>query len=887
MRHITVGILAHVDAGKTTLSEAMLYAAGEIRQLGRVDHKDTFLDHNAIEKERGITIFSKQARLHHGDTEFVLLDTPGHVDFSAETERTLSVLDYALLVISGSEGIQSHTKTLWQLLKSYHVPVFIFINKMDMPGSDRDALMEELTSELDGMCVDFTQQDRSLMCEQAAMGSEQMLEYYLEHGELTDVQMTQMIAGQMLFPCYFGSALKQNGVDELLAGMERFMCPRGYGETFGALVYKVTRDDKGVRLAHMKITGGSLHVKEMITSGEHSSKIDQIRLYSGEKYEMTEQAEAGMICTVKGLDWAMPGNGLGIEANVHTGILMPVLGYRVLPPEGVDSVVLYSKIQELAQEDPTLQIRFQENTGEIRISLMGVVQREILERLIAQRFGMQVTFDEGSILYKETIQSPVEGVGHYEPLRHYAEVHLLLEPLPQGSGLVFAADCREDVLDKNWQRLILTHLKERTHLGVLTGSPVTDMKITVITGRAHTKHTEGGDFRQATYRAVRQGLMKAESVLLEPVYRFALDLPLESLGRAMSDMEQMQATVDAPVIHGEHARLTGRAPVACVQNYQNEVAAYTRGLGKCLLMPDGYAPCHNTPEVVDAIGYDSEQDTENPSCSVFCSHGAGYVVAWDKVETQMHVERGYIRALDGERTVQTVRVQQTGPSYTAGSIEEDRELEAIFNRTFRKNINDDRGRYAGTSRAFGEEKSVTWTPAPKKPKCLLVDGYNVIFGWEELAGLAKQDLGAARGELMDILSNYQGFAGCLLILVFDAYKVKGNAGSVEQYHNIYVVYTKEAETADMYIEKTAHAMSAHGDKAVFPQPGVPKELTADAKGYDVTVATSDGLEQLIVMGQGAHRISSRDLAEEIERVTQHSIEQYRQTLEHDKNGIWW
>lgn len=881
MRKLTVGMLAHVDAGKTTLSEALLYETGTVKRLGRVDHGDTFLDHNVLERERGITIFSKQARLSYGDTEMVLLDTPGHVDFSAETERTLQVLDYAVLIISGSEGIQSHTKTLWRLLKRYKVPAFIFVNKIDMPGVSKDKILSELTAGLDALCVDFSETDTEGFYENVAMASEEGLNTFLEQGVFSDAQIAQYIRARQVFPCLFGSALKLTGIKELLETLKKYTMEPEYGENFAARVYKVSRDAQGVRLAHLKITGGSLKVKSVLKAGQKECKIDQIRLYSGEKYQMTEEASAGMICTVKGIESAYPGMGLGAASEAMENVLEPVLDYQVLPPEGTDSVQLYGKLKELADEDPALHINWREDSGELHIRLMGVVQQEILKRMISQRFGMEVAFDAGSIMYKETILSPVEGIGHYEPLKHYAEVHLLMEPLPAGSGLVFESACREDVLDRNWQRLILTHLAEREHLGVLTGSVITDMRITVLTGKAHTKHTEGGDFRQATYRAVRQGLKSAQSIVLEPVYQFTLELPVSNVGRAMSDIEQMHGTMEAPVICGEEASLTGTAPVAGMQNYQTEVAAYTKGAGKCYLTPGGYAPCHNQEEVIAAIGYDSEQDTANPTCSVFCAHGAGFLVPWNQVHEYMHMERGYVSALDSEDTDGGKAGDEKSGSGSidfssaaagagmSGSIEEDKELEAIFNRTFRSSAQNNRVKYAGTSVALGyEQKKQVWKPKPRKPVCLLVDGYNVIFSWDALARLAKKDLGAARNELMDILCNYQGFTGCLLILVFDAYKVKGNPGSVEKYHNIYVVYTKEAETADMYIEKTAHAMQNENTKV---------------GAYDVTVATSDALEQLIVMGQGAKRISSRELEEEIERVIKNNMEQYRETMAQEKN----
>ncbi len=865
-KHICTGLLAHVDAGKTTLAESLLYKAGVIRKLGRVDHQDTFFDSHNLERERGITIFSKQAELTWKGMHMTMLDTPGHVDFSAETERTLQVLDYGILIISGREGIQSHTKTLWKLLSRYQVPVFIFVNKMDMPEVNQKELLQKLNTQLGGLCVDFTDRGSKEFYEGCGMASEEALELFLEQDMLTDAQIAGEIQKRNLFPCYFGSALKLNGVEELLDGLDTYTLPPVYGKDFGARIYKVSRDNQGNKLAHMKLTGGRLRVKSEIAVGEETGKVDQLRIYSGDRYETVDEVEAGMICAVKGLENASSGMGLGFEQDIAHGILEPVLSYRVLPPEGVDSTILYGWLKELSEEDSALHVTWRQAHSEIYMSLMGTVQIEVLKRLIRDRFGVDVNFDEGTIMYKETIAEPVAGMGHYEPLKHYAEVQLLLEPLPSGSGLEFDTACSEDVLARNWQRLVMTHLKEREHPGVLTGSPITDMRITLLTGRAHNKHTEGGDFRQATYRAVRQGLKSAKCVLLEPVYKFQLQLPAVNVGRAMSDIEQMNGVIDPPKIMEDEAELTGIVPVAPMRNYQAEVAAYTKGAGKCWLSAGGYAPCHDAEAVINQIGYDSEQDLENPSCSVFCAHGAGYLVAWDKVPEMVHTDRGYVEALDSSRekdgdlqekssfagTQARPEVKKEKPGvYTgmSGSWEEDRELEAIFRRTFQSGENRTQKKFANTSRALGYESTgyekERRKEKPKLPECLLVDGYNVIFAWPALAELAKKDLGAARQELQDILSNYQGFCGCIVIVVFDAYKVKGNKGSLEQYNNIYVVYTKEAETADMYIEKATRDNS---------------------KKYDITVATSDALEQLIVMGQGARRISSRDLAEQIQVV---------------------
>ncbi len=861
MKKIVIGMLAHVDAGKTTLSEAILYTSGAIRKIGRVDHQDTFLDNVSLERERGITIFSKQAMFSWEDMAVTLLDTPGHVDFSAEMERTLQVLDYAILVISGTDGVQSHTRTLWELLHRYQIPTFLFINKMDMQGTGKVELLANLTTQLDGMCVDFTDKESDEFFEHCAMGSEECLEYFLEHGSISEEQILDLIAHRKIFPCLFGSALKLEGVDTLLASLSTFTRKPSYGKEFGARVFKVSRDETGNTLTYMKITGGSLKPKDVIVHGEYSEKVNQLRAYSGTKYTMLEQAEAGDICAVKGLEHISCGMGLGEETE-HVGtVLEPVLDYRVMLLDEVDAFVFLKKLKVLEQEDPTLRISWKESTREIHIRLMGMIQLEVLKRVILERFDTEVSFDAGTIMYKETLRHAVEGVGHYEPLKHYGEVHLLMEPLPQGSGLEFALDCREDALDKNWQRLIYTHLLEKEHLGVLTGSPLTDMRLTVVGGKAHLKHTEGGDFRQATYRAVRQGMMMAESVLLEPVYRFYMELPTENVGRAMADIEQMHGNFEAPMIDGEVSILKGTAPVATMKNYQAMVASYTKGLGKCSLTLDGYAPCHNQEEVVLEKGYNPDEDMDNPSCSVFCAHGAGYLVPWHDVYDNMHVE-GRLAKLEEDiaepkqEMIAEMRRKRSivdDLDYRGGAVL-DQELEAIFNRTYGGGKEERRKKYANTSRALGHETVKTnYKPKPKLPECLLVDGYNVIFAWDSLKELAERDLGAARDELISILSNYHGFRSGLLIVVFDAYKVKGNSGEVYAQDNIYVVYTKEAETADMYIERTTHEKG---------------------KDYNITVATSDALEQLIVMGQGAKRISSRELAYEIEQTISSHMEQF-------------
>jgi len=844
MKHICIGITAHVDAGKTTLSEAMLYQAGALKKLGRVDHQDAFLDTFALERARGITIFSKQAEFSLPHTEVTLLDTPGHVDFSAEMERTLQVLDCAVLVISGTDGVQAHTETLWRLLTRQGIPTFLFINKMDLDGADRNALLQELKSRLDSGCVDFGQEGPGLQ-ESVAMCDEGTLERYLERGQVEPEEIRALVEGRRLFPCWFGSALKLEGVAEFLEGVEQYAPRKCCPPQFGARVYKVARDAQGVRLTYLKITGGSLRVKTPLTGGEGEmrweEKADQIRIYSGAKYRAVEEAEAGTVCAVTGLSRTRPGEGLGFEAAGQPPVLEPVLTYRLELPEGCDPHAALRQLRELEEEDPQLHILWDERLREIHIQLMGEVQLEILRQVIAQRFGMEVSFGAGSIVYRETIAAPVEGVGHFEPLRHYAEVHLLLEPGERGSGLRVGTACSTDQLDLNWQRLILTHLLEREHLGVLTGSPITDLRITLVAGRAHEKHTEGGDFRQATYRAVRQGLMQAESILLEPWYDFRLELPASCLGRALSDIQRMGGEAAAPESQGEEAVLTGGAPVEGLRDYGTQVAAYTRGQGRLFCTPGGYRPCGDQAGVVSALGYDPERDTDNPADSVFCSHGAGVTVKWDQVRAHMHVDSGLRLGEEEAPPPETpVRPAERGP---AGSLEQDKELMAIFERTYGK----------VEQRAFQPQKKPARTSLDGEkysirtqkqgPEYLLVDGYNVIFAWEELERLARQDVAAARGALEDILSNYQGFRRCVVILVFDAYKVKGNPGSVERRNGIYVVYTKEAETADAYIEKTTYEI---------------------AREHRVRVVTSDGAEQLIILGHGALRLPAASFRREVE-----------------------
>lgn len=887
-KQITMGILAHVDAGKTTLSEGILYTCKAIRKLGRVDHQDAFLDTNTLERNRGITIFSKQAECTLGEFGMTFLDTPGHVDFSAEMERTLQVLDYAILVISGADGVQGHTETLWRLLSRYQIPVFLFINKMDQPGTDREALLAEVKEKLDANCVEFsTDQTDEEWKEQVAVCDEQVMEAYLEGEEISREQIRQMIRERKLFPCYFGSALKMTGVEEFLDDLKLRIRETSYPETFGAKIYKITRDNQGERLTHMKITGGTLKVKSVLSNGRPGEtgesiwqeKVNQIRIYSGEKYTMVSEVKAGTVCAVTGLTATYPGQGLGSEQASDMPVLEPVLSYRIGLPTEVNVHQALLQLRQLEEEEPLLHIVWNETLGEIYAQVMGEVQIEILKSLIKERFGMAVTFDEGNIVYKETILEPVEGVGHFEPLRHYAEVHLLLEPGETGSGLIFAADCSEDVLDRNWQRLILTHLEEREHKGVLIGAQITDMKITLLTGRAHIKHTEGGDFRQATYRAVRQGLRKAKSQLLEPYYEFRLEVPSEQVGRSMTDIQKMLGEFDPPKTEGEMTVLTGSAPVVTMRDYQKEVISYTSGRGRLSCTLKGYYPCHNQEEIVDAVGYDPEADLENPTGSVFCAHGAGFVVNWDQVEDYIHVESGW-NAPAGQETkpekpVTAKNWKEENEKYWAT----EKELEEIFERTYgpmrklgeeapagrsvkgwKKSRRDPLEGYGKSTSDYKQKK----TPDGEK-EYLLVDGYNIIFAWEDLKELAASNIDGAREKLMDILCNYQGFKKCTLILVFDAYKVKGNPGSVETYHNIHVVYTKEAETADQYIEKTVHEIG---------------------RKYRVTVATSDQLEQVIILGQGGRRMSARELLEDVIEVRQQIRETAREKRSSEKNYLF-
>jgi small GTP-binding protein len=844
MKHLVIGILAHVDSGKTTLSEALLYASGDIRKPGRVDHGNAFLDNNEIERNRGITIFSKQAVIHCDGCEISLLDTPGHVDFSAAAERTLSVLDYAILVISGTDGVQSHTETLWQLLKRYGVPVFVFVNKMDISLKGEDELINELNSKLGGGFVSFScDRTGEKFMEDVSMYDNALMEQFLDNGKVDDDTLKAAICGRKIFPCCFGSALKYDGTSEFLDIIRHFTVQPAYGGEFGAKVFKID-DDGGNRLTYMKITGGTLKVRTPLSDREKTwtEKVNGIRIYSGAKYSMTEEASAGQVCAVTGLTSTYAGQGLGTEPDSFSPVLEPVLSYKAELSPDIDPHTALEKFRILEQEDPQLHIAWSEQLQEIRVSLMGKIQLEILRSIMSDRFGMNVNFGQGGIAYKETIKGKSEGVGHYEPLRHYAEVHLILEPLKAGSGLKFSTVCSEDSLDRNWQRLILTHLHEKTHLGVLTGSPITDMKITLASGRAHLKHTEGGDFRQACYRAVRNGLMKSESVLLEPWYDFHLELPAENLGRAITDIQQMSGEFEPPMQNGDTAVLTGSAPVSEMQDYHSAVIAYTHGKGRLLCTVKGYFPCHNSEEVIAKIGYDPESDTDNSADSVFCSHGAGFLVKWDEVCNYMHLESALKK--DKQEFVPPPITRSELTSYR-DRLEEDKELMAIFERTYGKINRDKRTAMHRDKSAEASEYSKVKAPViPKGEEYLLVDGYNIIFSWDELKKAANDSLELARSLLINTLCNYQGFRRCNVILVFDAYKVKGGEEKTEQVHNITVVYTKEAETADTYIERISHKLG---------------------REHRVRVATSDNLEQIIILGNGAYRISASEFYDEIKR----------------------
>lgn len=868
MKKLTIGILAHVDAGKTTLSESMLFESGRIRRIGRVDNGDTFLDTYNLEKKRGITIFSKQAIFPLPHADVTLLDTPGHVDFSTEMERTLQVLDYAILIIGGSEGVQAHTETLWDLCKKYKIPTFLFVNKMDMPGADKYAILKNLRGRLDGSIVDFTEDATEEFYENVAVLKEELMTNYLETGEVEPEAIRELIYNRELFPCYFGSALKIQGVREFMDGLDSYTLEQCYGDEFAARVYKITRDSQGNRLTHMKITGGVLSVKDAVAESD-GEKINQIRLYSGEKYDSAKSAEAGEICAVTGLNGTFAGQGLGEEQDTILPFLEPVLHYAILLPQEISPVTMLPKLRQLEEEDPGLHIRYNEQSKEISVQIMGEVQLEILKSMIKERYDVDAAFGTGRIVYKETIADLVEGVGHFEPIRHYAEVHVLLQPLPEGSGIQIDTVCNEDLLAKNWQRLILTHLEEKKHKGVLIGAPITDVRITLVAGRAHQKHTEGGDFRQATYRAVRQGLMQAASVLLEPYYQFRLEIPTECVGRAMADIDNMKGTCEVTESDGETSVLTGNAPVSTMNGYGREVTAYARGRGCLSCTPMGYKKCHNTEEVILERGYDPEADLANPPGSVFCAHGAGFTVPWYEVPRYMHLE-GVLKQNTGNG--------ESGDT-EAGRIRREQEIsigtdeiDDILNRTFHANRKEGFRAHKGISRRnqpkrvmeYGE-KSRPYKPAEKKDAYLLVDGYNVIFAWDELKSIAADNLDAARTRLADYLCNYQGIRRMSLILVFDAYRVKGHDTEIYDYHNIHVVYTKEAETADAYIEKFAHE---------------------NGKKYDITVATSDGLEQIIIIGAGCRRISARELQDEIKDAGRKLQEDYEETRKFDKQYLF-
>ena len=850
-KHICAALLAHVDAGKTTLSEALLYESGVIRTRGRVDHKDAFLDTSPLERERGITIFSKQACFSYGNMDVTMLDTPGHVDFSSEMERTLQVIDYAVLIISGTDGVQGHTETVWKLLQKYRIPTFFFVNKMDLPGADKAAVLKELQAKLSPYCVDFTEEEE-LLCENVAMCEETLLETYLEEGTFDlKKEVRRLVSGTLLYPCYFGSALQNEGVEALLEGLESYTKMPEYQKEFAGKVYKITRDDAGQRLTHMKLTGGELKLRDEI---EGIGKVNEIRVYSGEKYTLQQEVKAGDICAVPGFTDTYAGQGVGKEADFCANQLAPVCNYQILLPEGTEEAIAWRQLKQLEEEDPNLHLSWQAQTREIFIQPMGEVQLEVIKRMVSERYGMDIAFGSATILYRETIEDTVIGMGHFEPLRHYAEVHLKMEPLPRGSGLQFVTECSEDELDLNWQRLILTHLGEKEFTGVLTGSPITDIKFTLIAGRAHLKHTEGGDFRQATYRAVRQGLRQAKSRLLEPMYQFRMEVPMEQIGRVMSDVGKMHGTFRQQPDDGEMSAIEGICPVASMAGYGTEFAAFTKGRGRMTLSFCGYEPCHNESEVVKNCKYDPDADVENTADSVFCAHGSGFVVPWNEVAKHVHVDT----SIKNRQPVKASTAVPKEPSKKNSKMSEEKELQAIFERT------------------FGPVKTRVETPAKKVIKAesgktktkeykpvyeeeyLLVDGYNIIFAWDELKALAAENLEGARTKLMEIMCNYQGFCGCHLILVFDAYKVKGNPGSVEQFHNISVVYTKEAETADMYIEKTT------------------KEI---ARKKRVRVATSDGMEQIIILGHGATRISARAFQEEVKRVNDRIAEEVERRTE--------
>jgi small GTP-binding protein len=856
VKKVTIGITAHVDSGKTTLAEAILFKSGSIRKLGRVDNGDSALDTNSIERERGITIFSAQAEFKTQNTLFTLLDTPGHVDFSAETERTMCVLDYAVLVISGTDGVQSHTSTLWKLLRKYEVPVFIFVNKMDLIGADKSYIVKNLRSRLSENCVDFSGSDDEI-CENTATCCEKLMDKYLSDGKLSDNDIAYAIKTRQVFPCFFGSALKMEGIEEFINILDRYTAASEYPDTFGAKVYKISYDPKGSRLTHLKITGGQLKMREEISyidqNGENiSGKVSSIRFYSGEKFRTADVIESGEVCAVTGLVGTYAGQGLGVAQNSDKAFLEPVMTYRIVLPKEKNVYDALKEMRMLEDEDPQLHIIWNEQNREIHVQLMGSIQLAVLTKLISDKFGYEVSFIDGAVTYKETIKAPVEGVGHYEPLKHYAEAHILLEPLPRGSGLQFDTVCSEDDLDRNWQRLILTHLTEKTYIGVLTGSPITDMKLTLVAGKAHLKHTEGGDFRQATYRAVRQGLRMAESVLLEPYYSYELEIPTENVGRAISDLQHMCADFDTPQNLGEMSVIKGSAPVSEINNYQTDVIAYTHGKGRISFALDGYRECHCTEDIMKQFAYDCDSDLENSTDSIFCSHGAGYAVKWNEVYEHMHLP------LTIDETDDSSDIKEDKVSKAARFVEKavsDEELMAIFEMTYGKIDRDPVKAFKKTRSVDIDDKKVR-LPKYEGPDYLLVDGYNIIFAWDDLKKIAEDNLDAARGELVHRMCNYQGYAGCELILVFDAYKVKGRHRDIEKYCNINIVYTKESETADTYIEKVSHELS---------------------KSHRVRVATSDGVEQMIILGNGAMRISATEFRKRCD-AAEKAIKEYIDTM---------
>jgi len=860
MKNLVIGILAHVDAGKTSLSEGMLYLSGKTLKLGRVDNKDAYLDTYELEKKRGITIFSKQAIFEIGKTQITLLDTPGHVDFSAEMERTLQVMDYAILVISGADGVQGHTKTVWRLLDQYQIPVFLFVNKMDQNGTDKDGLIKEIKKQLDDGCIEFEQEKEGL-CDQLAMCDESMMDAYLETGKIECEHIKMAVRERKVFPCFFGSALKLEGIEKLMQAIETYSLIPSYPDKFGAKIFKITRDEQGNRLTHMKITGGILKVKDLLTGQDWEEKVNQIRIYSGQKFEVVGEIEAGAVCAVTGISQSRVGEGLGTEKASNAPILEPVLSCRMILPNDCDKRVMLAKLRQIEEEEPELHVGWDEHLQEIQVKIMGEIQLEILQSIILSRFGVEVSFGDGRIIYKETIANIVEGVGHFEPLRHYAEVHLKLEPGEPGSGLIFDTQCNEDMLLKNWQRLILTHLQEKVHRGVLTGSAITDMKITLVAGRAHNKHTQGGDFREATYRAVRQGLKEAESILLEPYYAFWLELPEKMVGRAMNDIEKMYGTSELSQSDGEMALLIGSAPVLTMQNYQKEVIAYTKGIGRLFCSLKGYEPCRNQKEIAERIGYDAERDLENPVGSVFCANGAGFLVNWDDVKTHMHVES--VLRQKSAWTEETKEEQNEFKEEPWIGVDE---IDAIINKTYYANLGkkSDWKRHKSVRESYYETTSYVSRTNEKKEEYLLVDGYNIIHAWPELKEHVKDNMDGARRILLEVLSNYQGIKKCQIMIVFDAYRVEGHQEEIIDYQNIHMVYTKEAQTADQYIEKFAHD---------------------NIKKYNIIVATSDGLQQIIVRGAGCFLLSARELKLEIELANEKMQQDYQKTKEKSRNYL--